>query len=624
MWINSIKVSGEYQMQYDFNRINILLGENGTGKSTFTKLVLYGLGVDIPDFIEEIVKLKLCDAVYIDFNTKSNNRYKCIRKLPYADMVMVTPYIDGKLNDEEVHIYNLVEYSDFLLEEEDYSKQQVAYGNNQTASFRYRFVLRTAVVDQSTPHGKILANLGGSGNDYLSNQKLINKAIIENILKQNDNDKQRIRLELKNKEKKRIEIRDKINFYKELSDHYKESDEKYPFQLDSIRKEVERLQSQKDNLTTREYETLLKLEHTSDKRAEQCIIKLRKELNELKEEQTRAKIEVLDVEEVLKKLLVELEEMKANIAAKKVLQNIPVTICPVCFSEITERDLEEGMCPKCHEYSENEALESLALYKKMIEDSIKEAKSLKRETDEKLIEVSAKIKDKEKRLNKIQKDYFNNLQELKEPLEKIIQEIKEQIDIITSRYYKLIELKKIIVEKNKLNSEKEKLATEINELSDELEEANKKTANEILVFEKWKDLYQKLFQKIYSKTYSLSISSEDYMPIINGNPMNRISSESMKLVARLSYILSLLELSDNMMEEKINSVGIAVFDSPKDKDLDNNKYIAFLKELKETKSGQIFLTGSVLEKNIYESIFDKESFLIPLTEESRLLKPTDK
>ena len=190
-----------------------------------------------------------------------------------------------------------------------------------------------------------MANLGGSGNDYLSNQKLINKAIVENILRQNDNDKQRLRLELKNKEKKRIEIRDKINFYKELSDQYKDSDEKYSFQLDAIHKEMEKLQNQKDNLTTQKYEALIKLEHMSDKRTEKCIINLRKELNELKEKQTRVKIEILDVEDVLKKLLVELGKMKENIAAKKVLQNIPVTICPVCFSEITERDLEEGICP---------------------------------------------------------------------------------------------------------------------------------------------------------------------------------------------------------------------------------------------------------------------------------------
>lgn len=620
MWINSIKVSGDYHMQYDFDKINILLGENGTGKSTFTKLILYGLGVDIPDFIDEIVKQKMCDAVHIEFTTKSDNRYRCIRKLPYADMVMITPYIDGKLNDEEVFVYNLVEYSDFLLEEENYSNQQVTYGNNQSASFRYRFVLRTAVVDQSTPHGKILANLGGSGNEYISNQLLINKAIIENVLKQTNNETQKLRLELKAKEKERSEIQSKIKFYKELTDQYKSEDEKYPVQLSSLCDEMEKLQHTRDGLTTQKYETLLKLEHTSDKNAEKCIVKIRKELNELKEEQTKLKLEILDIDGVLKKLLDELGKMKQNLAAKKVLQNIPVTICPICFSEISEEDIEQGMCSKCKEYKEDDVLESLARYKKMVEDSIKEARSLKKENDEKLKEIATKIGDKEKKLMKLQKDYLNNLQELKAPLENIIQDIKEQVDLIADRYYKLTELKKLIVEKSKLNSSKEQLATRIGELHEELDAANKKSSNEILVFEKWKDLYQKLFQQIYSNMYTLSISNEDYMPIIDGNPMSRISSESMKLVARLSYVLSLFELQKNLENEEVNPVGFVIFDSPKDKDLDNNKYIAFLKELKESNSGQIFLTGSVLEKEIYESVFEKNNFYLPLTERDRLLK----
>ena len=56
MWINSLKVTGECYLEYKFGATNILLGENGTGKSTFVKLLLYILGVDIPDFIDEITK----------------------------------------------------------------------------------------------------------------------------------------------------------------------------------------------------------------------------------------------------------------------------------------------------------------------------------------------------------------------------------------------------------------------------------------------------------------------------------------------------------------------------------------------------------------------------------------
>ena len=110
------------------------------------------------------------------------------------------------------------------------------------------------------------------------------------------------------------------------------------------------------------------------------------------------------------------------------------------------------------------------------------------------------------------------------------------------------------------------------------------------------------------------------MPIINENSMSKISSESMKLVARLSYVLSLFKLQTYLESETINSVGMVFFDSPKDKDLDNDKYSKFLKEVADNQEGQVFLTGSVKEREIYESIFNKSSFFSPLTEESRLLK----
>ena len=52
MRLNSIKVSGEYGLRYDFKEENVLLGANTTGKTTFVKLILYALGVDVLDFIE--------------------------------------------------------------------------------------------------------------------------------------------------------------------------------------------------------------------------------------------------------------------------------------------------------------------------------------------------------------------------------------------------------------------------------------------------------------------------------------------------------------------------------------------------------------------------------------------
>ena len=66
MRLNSIKVSGEYGLRYDFKEENVLLGANTTGKTTFVKLILYALGVDVLDFIEEIADINIVNRlVYI-------------------------------------------------------------------------------------------------------------------------------------------------------------------------------------------------------------------------------------------------------------------------------------------------------------------------------------------------------------------------------------------------------------------------------------------------------------------------------------------------------------------------------------------------------------------------------
>ena len=535
---------------------------------------------------------------------------------------MVTPYENGMPNDDDILILNLEDYSNFLLDEEQYSKEKIGYGNGQQASFRYRFILRTAVVDQTTPHGKILASLGGSGNDYISNQGLINKAIIEEILKRNNSEEKRIRLELKSKEKERTSLRAKESLYKELLNEYSNADEKYPKRIDAVDKEMNQILQEKDNLSTQQYRTLVKLEHISDKNTEKEIVALRAELNKLKEKQTKAKLEMLDIEDVLKKLHAELKDLKSNIAATTILKDIPVTICPVCLSELNEMEIESGLCHNCKMHSKEDILEKVAIYKKMVEDSIKEAKSLIEQNDVLLKDVNNEIREKTKKLNVLQEKYLNKLEEIKEPLECLIQEIKDKIDVVTGRYYRLSELRKNLVEKNRLTSEKDRLTQEIKILREELEEASKKSSNDILIFERWKILYEDIFKEIFSQTCSVSISSEDYMPIINDNTMNRISSESMKLVARLSYALSLYKLQSYLENDIVNSVGLVMFDSPKDKDLDNDKYRKFLKIVADNSEGQVFLTGSVMEREIYEEAFDKGCFFNFLTEDDRLLKNT--
>lgn len=436
----------------------------------------------------------------------------------------------------------------------------------------------------------------------------------------NNEEAQKIRLELKTNERMRGDINNKIKFYKEILERLKNDDEKFPSKIEKVIEEMKKLDQKRNELATEKYSVLLKLEHTGDKNSEKSIVGTRSNLNLLKEERTKYKLELIDVDGVLKKLAKEIIELKKNIASKEVMQNIPVSICPVCFTKISGNKINAGLCDNCHNNSNEDILQSLAMYKRMIEESIVEANTLKQEYNLRLQEIDKSIKKKEQTLGKEEKKYFEKLSSMREPIETLITEITSEIDSITHRYYRLKELLFNLKEINELKEKKNKLDLKISNLHEELEEVSKRSSNDILVYLKWQDLLQNLFYIIYASSNNVRISSQDYMPIIDDNPISQVASESMKLVARLAYVLSLFELETILEKEKINSVGFTLFDSPKDKDLDLDKYENFLECLANSKTGQIFLTGSVKDFESYKHFFTDDVFFRFLSKGDKLLK----
>ena len=115
MKLIKLSVKGEYGCEYSFDKINVILGDNNTGKSTFLKLILYSLGAPIKSFIDEISKLNLCDNVSLDVEFKSGKRVRILRNLPNSDAIIVTPIkASNELVNDEIVAYSASEFSDFL------------------------------------------------------------------------------------------------------------------------------------------------------------------------------------------------------------------------------------------------------------------------------------------------------------------------------------------------------------------------------------------------------------------------------------------------------------------------------------------------------------------------------
>ena len=617
MKIYNLNVNGELTLNCDFDDKNILLGENNTGKSTFVKLLLYALGVNINNFIEEIAKEGKCNAVSIAIQTKSNNQYIITRKLPYADIVNVFPIDEnGTVITEEVLVFNLEEYSDFLLEEELYSKEVISYGQGKTASLRYYFLLRGAVVDQTTPHARILSNLSGEKNDYIASQPLINSAIIEKILSRNTAEIQRLRLSLKAKEKERSQISARIAFLSEIVSEKLHDNPDFPKTADKIRLAIEEINVESNRLSTEKYDVLTQLEYSADKQIEAEILRLKKALNIEKEKHTNITLNISDTLETQEKLKAELEAIKKRLAAQRVIFSIPVTICPICMSEIRE----ETLCEHCKDIDMQKIIDNLSGYKKMIDDSLKESDLLLKEYRKELSECNNKINGISKDLNDLKQTYLSKLESLRAPLEEIIGELKERIKTITKRKLALTDLLSYIQENEKNKDVRKQINEQYKELQDEFERASRKSAEDIKIVNAWVNYYEAIYNEIFDSSADEISISEEYMPIINGTEIHRISSESVKLVAQLAYIYTLATLNDQLDTPMINHLGFMIFDSPKDKDLDMDKYKRFLSLLSRVGNIQIFLTGSILDEASYKEAISNACYLPTLSEENRLLK----
>lgn len=621
MKIHNLNVSGELTLNSTFKDKNILLGENNTGKSTFVKLLLYALGVNINNFIEEIAKEEKCNAVSIAIQTKSDNRYIITRKLPYADIVNIFP-VDkaGTVITEDVLVYNLEEYSDFLLEEELYPKEIISYGQGKTASLRYYFLLRGAVVDQTTPHARILSNLSGEKNDYIASQPLVNAAIIEKILSRNTAEVQRLRLSLKAKEKERAQVTARIAFLTEIVSEKLQANPDFPKRAEKIRAAIGEINIENSKLSTEKYDVLTQLEHSADKQIEAEILRLKKLLNAEKEKHTGITLNISDTLEVQKKLKEELDTIKKRLTSQKVIFSVPVTICPICLSEIAV----DTLCEHCKEIDTQKNIENLSSYKKLIDDSLKEADLLLNQYKEELAECDTRINNISKDLNKLKETYLSKLESLRAPLQEIIDELKERIRMLAARKIALTDLLEYLQENEKNKNNRKQINEELRDLQEAFEKASRKNSDDIKIADVWIQYYNEIYNEIFGSTANAISINEEYMPSVNGTEIQRISSESVKLVAQLAYIFTLATLNDKLDKPMINHLGFMIFDSPKDKDLDMDKYKRFLALLNRLTNTQVFLTGSILDESTYKEVVPTAFYLPTLSEENRLLTVNNK
>lgn len=611
-----LDVKGEYGCHYEFDKINVILGDNNSGKSTFMKLVLYCLGAPIKSFIEEISKKNLCNSVSLDLEFKSGKKIRILRKLPFSDAIIVTPIKDNEdLVNDEISALSVVEFSDYLLENEGYSVDKISYSKDKIASFRFYFLLRAIYVDQDTSAQNILSDLD-MGHDYFTGQPIIKKSIIEKLLGKDNTELQRIRIEVQNLTKLQTELTERISF---LTQQKNELEIKYDFNEKKIEQELSEITVEKNLLSKQEYEKICSIKAINDAQFTKELIEKQSELRNLIEQEQVLNLELEDIEKVIKSLSEDMVLLRYKAAAKDILEDLPILYCPNCLSPLSEEVVRKGLCENCHKKTIEEKIINSATLKKTISDSIIEANEIKQLKRNEIASIINKIKDIQTQIQQEKRLAFDNHAEEKGLIYQVITEIKTRLEFLLKREQVLITYRTIKSELEKSVNQRKENNTKLSELKESLLTADTQASFSMQHFDTFKKNFSRYLNYMFSDV-SLCELDDNYMPVIDSTKINLVASASLKVAIRLSYVLGLFNESIGSNEQEYSHLGILLLDSPKDKDLDDYRFAKYLEIINNECFGQIIITGSLSDEELYKENLAHATFFDALLTSSKLLK----
>ena len=613
MRLNKIVVQGDIGCEYEFGDINVLLGDNNSGKSTLMKLILFCLGAPINSFIDEISKEKLCNNVTLEVTLKNGRSVRIIRKLPVSDAFLVTPVKNNEeIVNDEITVFNATEFSDFLLESEGYTAEKIAYAKDKMASFRYYFLLRALYVDQDTSAHSILSDLN-MGQDYFTSQPIIKKAILEKMLGKDNSELQRIRIAIQELNKENSTLGAETAFLREQKQKFESM---YRYEWKKLDNELLKISEEKELLAEAKYEQISKVKIINDKQTSSELVFKQKALKEKVENDQILKLEISDLENILKSLGEDMLALNYKIAAKDILEELPILYCPNCLSELSEETIKRGLCENCHKKTTEEKILNNATLKKTLNDSILEAQELLVVKRNVLHQNRSEIDSLEKDIQKERKRLFFESQCEQNLMQESISDIKTRLEYLIEKENVLKQYRRTMNDLERVKRRKKEISEKLKENRDDLLKADNKATTAMQNYETFKQRFAEYIKILFTEIDKCSLD-ENYMPLIDDNKTTNVSSASLKVAIRIAYVLALL--TSNCGEDG-SHVGFLLLDSPKDKDLDDYRFEKYLEIISRDCKGQVLITGSVSDRDIYKKALVNARFFEELTTEHKLLR----
>lgn len=404
--INRVVIHSGIKTVYDEDfhvGLNVIRGDNGTGKSTIMELISYGLGGDIK---KNSWKKQALDCTSITISLSAN-------KTPYV----FRRYIEGESSKPPIHIYEGV-YEEAVEKPDEWDVFKNKKGEGRSSysmrifdllgleqhvteednSLTLHQMLRLLYIDQDTPASKIFRT-----EPFIYDTETMRKAIGEYFFGFDNLEAHSLRQELYRAEKEFKKVEDELKtIYSVLGQtNIKVSIDEIESNIKSLNLDLQRIAKERDKYKD------LNLKNTTEE-VDQEQNKVREEIERqssvvasLEDDFTDVNYEIVESLEFLKALKDRSESLSTARKAFNSLHPISFKCCPSCNSEIVEstNDDECSLCGSKNKSGviENTYIESL----NQLDFQISETKGILEEQVDLKSELTAKIKKAKEYLNRL-------------------------------------------------------------------------------------------------------------------------------------------------------------------------------------------------------------------------------
>lgn len=588
--INSLYYQGEkfYYNNEDFQKgINLVVGDNENGKSTFTYLLIYGLGLEVDYFnsssdepINEIVE---DSNQFIEVEISINNLvYKLKRKIGQN---VITIY---DIEEQTHSTYSLIRngyiykkegktFSDWILEKLGIDIIEITQ-NSSTHKVNFEDLMRYVYYDQVTDNRKIINEFGIKSNDFYRNSNLMKRSIFEVLMSGYNEEFYSMYYELKDLNKKIQEEKETKKSLEIVKANILEQarildNEDINERLQEIRKEIRRLDDIREEI---------KKEGSFGIRVVDRLTELQKKVVALTHKIKNVEFKISIIEEDLLKSKRVGEETKSDIEhidkilfTSQYIDIINEDNCPFCL-EPTNIDVGHCICGSDKHLDFSRFIYSDKEYIEIIKSKVKSLET-----------INSTILDYKKEYDYLTKILFDSKRELELTMEEIRNITKDLaynsnsniLDEITDNIIKLKEREpelELLVEKNgeirKSQGVIANLEKSIKKKKDKLQELEEEKDNELQEnIEEFEKIYSNYLSDFYNnkeKDYEVKLD-RNYMPVLG-----EYKHQSFNVPKRFFYYLTMLKMSIKK-NIKINYPNLLIIDTMKDEGIE----IAKLKKL---------------------------------------------